>query len=160
MLLILCCYFPEGGFFFFFWSVSGELLQVGFSLQLDSTFTASASFQTLLQGPKVSPIHQEMHDIQQSAAYGGKSASRANPRVGGGGGGARAANMPCDLQSVVLSEIWWSKQIGSWVLSNQQPWKHSSVDGEGGKVHLPWLVFTSIIQISFSLSCFMFRSQM
>lgn len=87
----------------------------------------------------------------------------------GGGGGARAANMPCDLQSVVLSEIWWSKQIGCWVLSNQQLWKHSSVDGEGwwsggrhfpqGKVHLPQLVFTSIIQISSSLSCCKLSSQ-
>lgn len=52
-------------------------------------------------------------------------------QIKSGRGGTPTANMLCDLQSVVLSEIWWSKQIGCWVLSSQQPWKYSSVDGEG-----------------------------
>lgn len=60
------------------WDVCGELLHASFSLRLDSTFMASTCFQMLLQGPKVSLIHQEMYAIQQSAAYGRKSASKAN----------------------------------------------------------------------------------
>lgn len=60
------------------WDVCGELLHASFSLRLYLTFMASTCFQTLLRGPKVSLLHQEMYAIQQSAAYGGKSASKAN----------------------------------------------------------------------------------
>lgn len=76
-------------------------------------------------------------------------------------GGIRAANMGCDLQSASLSEMWWSKQK-AWSFTTKRVGKihlcmvWDDVMGRGiflgGKLHLLQLVFTSIIQISSSLS--------
>lgn len=136
---------------------------------LSWSLTRLSFFQTQLQGLKVFPIRQEMHAIQQSAAYGEKFASKANQEWKR----RRYSNCKQAMLSTISSAVRNMMIKTDTMLSAFQPtaletficgwWGMVGLRGRYfplGKVHLPWLVFTSIFQISPSLSCCMLISQM
>lgn len=73
-----------------------------------------------LKGPKVPASIRRMHVIRQKCCIWRKFCKARQIKSGGD---TVAANMLRDLQSVVLSETWWWKQIGSWVRSKPPAWE-------------------------------------